>query len=193
MIKRFIIKGFSKKFKGVQKLPAQKSPKFKPDPGEAATKDVFEADVAEARGVSVEDTPTPTQEKSIRSKLRRDLKIDKPLIDKVKQTVRKTFGTKLPEIESKEFKQALQKAYRTELKTPLAELLGTRENYKKFLEDNFESIYKALPQDILNKRFRQFAEDTGQREKTPEGKTLDKLNLTKICCRRHMLTHVDIE
>ena len=142
--------------------------------GEAATKDVFEADVDEARGVAVEEAPTPIQEKSIRSKLRRDLKIDKPLIDKVKQTVRKTFGTKLPEIESKEFKQALQKAYRTELKTPLAELLGTRENYKKFLEDNFESIYKALPQDILNKRFRQFAEDTGQREKTPEGKKIFK-------------------
>jgi len=142
--------------------------------GEAATKDVFEADVTEAKSVAVEDTPTPAQEKSIRSKLRRDLKIDKDLIDKVKQAVRKTFGTKLPEIESKEFKQALQKAYRTELKTPLAELLGTRENYKKFLEDNFESIYKALPQDILNKRFRQFAEDTGQREKTPEGKKIFK-------------------
>ena len=142
--------------------------------GEAATKDVFEADVTEAKSVAVEDTPTPAQEKSIRSKLRRDLKIDKDLIDKVKQAVRKTFGTKLPKIESKEFKQALQKAYRTELKTPLAELLGTRENYKKFLEDNFESIYKALPQDILNKRFRQFAEDTGQREKTPEGKKIFK-------------------
>ncbi len=122
----------------------------------------------------VEDSPTPAQEKSIRSQLRRDLKIDKDLINKVKQAVRKTFGTKLPEIESKEFKQALQKAYRTELKTPIAELLGTRENYKKFLEDNFESIYKALPQDILNKRFRQFVEDTGQREKTAEGKKIFK-------------------
>jgi DNA-directed RNA polymerase subunit N len=30
-------------------------------------------------------------------------------------------------------------------------------------------------------------------EKTPEGKILDTLNLTKLCCRRHMLTHVDIE
>ena len=30
-------------------------------------------------------------------------------------------------------------------------------------------------------------------EKTPEAKILDKLNLHKICCRRHMLTHVDIE
>ena len=30
-------------------------------------------------------------------------------------------------------------------------------------------------------------------EKTPEGKVLDKLLLTKYCCRRHMLTHVDLE
>jgi len=30
-------------------------------------------------------------------------------------------------------------------------------------------------------------------KKTPEGLVLDKLHLTKMCCRRHMLTHVDIE
>jgi len=30
-------------------------------------------------------------------------------------------------------------------------------------------------------------------EKTPEGVVMDQLNLTKMCCRRHMLTHVDIE
>jgi|TARA_Y100000768_G_C23729496_1_gene564166 DNA-directed RNA polymerase subunit N len=29
-------------------------------------------------------------------------------------------------------------------------------------------------------------------EKTPEGKVLDELGLKKLCCRRHMLTHVDI-
>jgi DNA-directed RNA polymerase I, II, and III subunit RPABC5 len=30
-------------------------------------------------------------------------------------------------------------------------------------------------------------------EKTPEGKVLDTLGLHNVCCRRHMLTHVDIE
>jgi len=29
-------------------------------------------------------------------------------------------------------------------------------------------------------------------EKTPEGEVMDKLSLD-MCCRRHMLTHVDIE
>ena len=30
-------------------------------------------------------------------------------------------------------------------------------------------------------------------DKTPEGEVLDELNMTKMCCRRHILTHVDIE
>lgn len=29
-------------------------------------------------------------------------------------------------------------------------------------------------------------------EKTPEGHVLDSLKLHNVCCRRHMLTHVDI-
>ena len=31
------------------------------------------------------------------------------------------------------------------------------------------------------------------KEKTAEGYVMDELHLTKMCCRRHMLTHVDIE
>jgi len=29
-------------------------------------------------------------------------------------------------------------------------------------------------------------------DKTPEGEVLDQLKLTKMCCRRHMMAHVDI-
>jgi len=29
--------------------------------------------------------------------------------------------------------------------------------------------------------------------KTPEGHALDTLGLMRMCCRRHLLTHVDIE
>ena len=30
-------------------------------------------------------------------------------------------------------------------------------------------------------------------KKTPEGEVLDMLKLNKICCKKHMLTHVDLE
>ena len=31
------------------------------------------------------------------------------------------------------------------------------------------------------------------RDKTPEGRVMDELGIEKMCCRRHLLTHVDIE
>ena len=30
-------------------------------------------------------------------------------------------------------------------------------------------------------------------QKTAEGEVLDDIGLTNVCCRRHMLTHVDVE
>jgi len=30
-------------------------------------------------------------------------------------------------------------------------------------------------------------------KKTPEGEVMDMLGLKKVCCRRHILTHVNIE
>ena len=35
--------------------------------------------------------------------------------------------------------------------------------------------------------------DLNKIEKTVEGGVLDNLGIVKICCRRHFLTHVDIE
>ncbi len=31
------------------------------------------------------------------------------------------------------------------------------------------------------------------KDKTPEGEAMDQLGLQRMCCRRHVLTHVDIE
>ena len=31
------------------------------------------------------------------------------------------------------------------------------------------------------------------KDKTPDGEVMDDLGLTDLCCRRHFLTHVDIE
>lgn len=38
-----------------------------------------------------------------------------------------------------------------------------------------------------------YLNELNKNKKTIEGKLLDKLGLNKMCCRRHMLTHVDIE
>ncbi len=38
----------------------------------------------------------------------------------------------------------------------------------------------------------QYLDTSKKIDKTIEGKVLDQLKLNKLCCRRHMLTHVDI-
>ena len=146
----------------------------------------FKLDVTEAKGVTDTTTEEVTEqvaEKPTKAKesLRKKIKLDKATTQKVVDAVTKTFGTKLPPVDSPQFKKALQKGFRTELKTTISkDVLGSRAAYETFLRDNFENIYEAIPQEIINKRFRPFAEDTGKREKTKEGKKIfKKKDITK--------------
>ena len=99
--------------------------------------------------IRFEEQDLTKKEVQQRSKLRRDLKLDKPMITRIKQAVIKTFGTMLPDVQAKDFRTALQKAFRTELKKPIQDMIGGRTEYDSFLTNYFEAIYKALPVEIL--------------------------------------------
>ena len=60
--------------------------------------------------------------------------------------------------------------------------------YKKEIEKKSKEIEKKSKDNDKNIYL-----DKNKNEKSIQGKILDELNLKKICCRRHMLTHVDIE
>ncbi len=65
----------------------------------------------------------------------------------------------------------------------------------KVLADKY-IYYQKKVADIKLKNNEELSEikylDSSNLKKTPEGKVMDDLGLTKMCCRRHMLTHVDI-
>ena len=150
------------------------------------TQEGASVDSKEAKQIKDTTTEKLTEQvvkKPVKAKesLRKKIKLTDATSKKVVDAVVKTFGTKLPAADSKQFKQALLKAFRTELKTTIAkDVLGSRAAYETFLRDNFEAIIEALPQDVINKRFRPFAEDTGKREKTKEGKKIfKKKDITK--------------
>ena len=83
------------------------------------------------------------------SGLRTELGLEKPMMDKVRNAVTKTFGTKLPDVNSKKFKAALQKAYRTELKKPIQDMIGKGAAYDTFLTESFPTVFKFLPKETL--------------------------------------------
>mgnify|MGYP005989831739 CR=1 FL=1 len=151
--------------------------------GDLFTKEIDDRTTPETLDTTTEETTERVEEKPTKAKesLRKKIKLDEATTQKVVDAVTKTFGTKLPPVDSPQFKKALQKGFRTELKTIMAkDVLGSRAAYETFLRDNFENIYEAIPQEIINKRFRPFAEDTGKREKTKEGKKIfKKKDITK--------------
>ncbi len=136
----------------------------------------FKSDITEAKGVTA--APEVSEKAKVseeRPSLRKTLGLNNEVIEKVKNAVIKTFGTRLPNISTPQFVKELQKRYRTELKPTIAKMMGRQEGYSDFLNENFRLIYEILPQSIINKRFAAFAEpvldDTGKqrREKTAQG------------------------
>ncbi len=158
--------------------------------------EVFESDVTEQVSVAapesditieekVQESIKPTEEQ--KSKLRRQIKLPDEQVEKVREAVRKTFGTRLPPLQSPEFKKALRKAYDTELFKELKNnVFKTRGDYEFFMSQNWKALYDAIPQETLNQSFAPFREavldETGKqkREKTPEGERIfRKKNITK--------------
>ena len=116
-----------------------------------------------------------------RESLRKKIELTPEVTQKVRDAVAKTFGTKLPDINSPKFKTALQKAFRTELKTTMAkDVMGSRAAFETFLRDNFETIFEVIPQGVMNKRFKAFIEPVldsngkQKREKTAQGNPVFK-------------------
>lgn len=156
----------------------------------------FTEDVTEARGVAATEVtddivtqPQDKESKDARKSLRREINLNEEAVQKVRDSVKKTFGTKLPPVDSKKFKSALTKSFRNDLTKTFKNLLGTGVAYKQYLDDNFEKIFKAIPQQTLNKKFSGlFTEEVTNkegkqlREKTQIGKkvfTKPKSEVTK--------------
>ena len=83
------------------------------------------------------------------SKFRQDLGLDAKMMDKVRQAVITAFGTKLPDINSKKFKQALEKQFRDQLKKPIQDMMGSRTDFDAFLVNQFPAIFRSLPVETL--------------------------------------------
>lgn len=143
----------------------------------------FETDVTEAKSVTDTTTETQTQEQTkqeVKKALAEDLNLSEETQNEIVAAVEKTLGTKLPAVTDKGFKAALTQGFRTELTNTLKKIFGKTAAYEQFLRDNFEKIYPAIPQETINKRFKEFNEavtdETGKqlRERTAEGKKIFK-------------------
>lgn len=150
--------------------------------GEEFTVDVTESKKVEAQETA-EDTISKKEEaqQEVKKALAQDLNLSEDTQNEIVTAVEKTLGTKLPAVTDKGFKASLTKGFRTELTNTLKKVFGRTASYEQFLRDNFEKIYPAIPQETINKKFKEFNEavvdpETGKqlRERTAEGKKVFK-------------------
>jgi hypothetical protein len=146
--------------------------------------ETFEEDISQRVDIAAPEVEVEVKvkEEKVPRSLRKKLNIEKgsDLYNKVKDAVVKTFGTKLPEVTDPKFKKALSDSYKRELKKEVNALMGTRSDFKMFVTNNAETLYKSIPQETINKRFQAFSEPVldkdGKpvREKTAVGKGVFK-------------------
>ena len=84
------------------------------------------------------------------------LELDNDFKNKIVKAVESTFGTKLPNISEKKFRTEFEKKNRAELTPIIQEQLADKNEFKKFLIKNYETILGKLPQRIVNKKYKNF-------------------------------------
>ena len=87
---------------------------------------------------------TPEQ---LESQIKKDLNLTSEVIEKVKQAVRKTYGTKLPDIRSKKYRTQLKDALIVELKKEIQDIFGREQDYNKFLRKYIPTLHRTLNAD----------------------------------------------
>ena len=102
----------------------------------------------EEQMIQSEDQQQLTPEQ-LESQIKKDLNLTDEVIEKVKQAVRKTYGTKLPDIRSKKYRTQLKDALVVELKKEIQDIFGTEQEYNKFLIKYMPSLHSNLSADRL--------------------------------------------
>ena len=103
-----------------------------------------------AKNVANEES-TILNDESTQIDLAKKLKLDNDQRIKVTNAVVKALGTRLPSMDQKQFKKELEKAFKNDLKKPLADLMGTKKSYTRFLSDRQvrKTIIDKLPISVL--------------------------------------------
>ena len=105
---------------------------------------------AEVKG---ERPPAPRRK---RRNLIKDILNGKELEPLVKKTIETSFEKNIDLLGTPEFRQAMLNDFNNQLGPELKKLLNTTPKFEDFIRTNFDYIYNAIPQSVINKRYSDF-------------------------------------
>ena len=117
----------------------------------------------------------PQAPKRKRRNLIKDILNGKDLEPLVKDVIEKSFEENIDLIGTTEFRPKMLESFNQKLGPELKKILNTTPKFEDFIRTNFDYIYKALPQSIINKRYKEFAEKKLNEDGTPYRQTVDEV------------------
>ena len=117
----------------------------------------------------------PQAPKRKRRNLIKDILNGKELEPLVKNVIEKSFEENIDLIGTTDFRPKMLESFNTKLGPELKKILNTTPKFENFIRTNFDYIYKALPQSIINKRYKEFAEQKLNEDGTPYRQTVDEV------------------
>jgi len=103
--------------------------------------------------VKGERPPAPRRK---RRNLIKDILNGKELEPLVKKTIETSFEKNIDLLGTPEFRQAMLNDFNNQLGPELKKLLNTTPKFEDFIRTNFDYIYNAIPQSVINKRYSDF-------------------------------------
>ena len=104
----------------------------------------------------IDKKPQPPKRK--RRNLIKDILNGKELEPLVKKTIEDAFVDNIELIGTNEFRPIMLKSFNEKLGPELKKLLNTTPKLEDFIRTNFDYIYNAIPQSVMNKRYEEFTE-----------------------------------
>jgi len=117
----------------------------------------------------------PQAPKRKRRNLIKDILNGKDLEPLVKDIIEKSFEENIDLIGTTEFRPKMLESFNIKLGPELKKILNTTPKFEDFIRTNFDYIYTALPQSIINKRYKEFAEQKLNEDGTPYRQTVDEV------------------
>jgi len=142
-LQRFAIPDIVNQYKDQGRFQATEQIEAAPAEGRVRPMQVAEETTTEEVIERAEEQEAKEQEQTFREKL--GIEKEGFIYNRVVNSVRRTFGTKLPPVTDSKFRIALIKSFKTDLMKPMKDFIGKKEKYKDFVFNNFDSIMGKIP------------------------------------------------
>ena len=142
-LQRFAIPDIVNQYKNQGRFQTTEQVEAAPAEGRVRPMQIAEETTTEEVIERAEEQEVKTEEQTFREKL--GIQKGGRIYNSVVNSVKRTFGTKLPSVVDSGFRKALISEFKRDLMKPIKDFVGKKKDYREFIYNNFDTIMEKIP------------------------------------------------